>query len=217
MALLAPSLLSADFLRLDRACDFINRSACDWLHLDIMDGVFVPNLSYGFPVVEAVAKTVRKPLDAHLMMVEPQRYIERFAQIGVQYLSVHYEASAHLHRLVQQIKDCGMKAGVALNPHTPVSVLEDLLPCLDYVLLMSVNPGFGGQKFIDRTYAKIARLQAARAERQYAFLIEIDGGVGLDNAAQIVGAGADVLVAGHAIFRTADPFKTAESFHSLLL
>lgn len=217
MALLAPSLLSADFLRLDRACDFINRSACDWLHLDIMDGVFVPNLSYGFPVVEAVAKAVRKPLDAHLMMVEPQRYIERFAQIGVQYLSVHYEASAHLHRLVQQIKDCGMKAGVALNPHTPVSVLEDLLPCLDYVLLMSVNPGFGGQKFIDRTYAKIARLQAARAERQYAFLIEIDGGVGLDNAAQIVGAGADVLVAGHAIFRTADPFKTAESFHSLLL
>lgn len=198
--LLAPSMLSADFGNLNADVELVNTGAADWFHLDIMDGVFVPNISYGFPVVKAMAKKARKPLDAHLMIIDPDRYLSNFQELGVEWLSVHYEACTHLHRTIQAIKGLGMKAGVALNPHTPVVLLEDILQDLDYVLLMSVNPGFGGQSFIEHSYQKISRLKEMITRQGANCLIEIDGGVTTKNARALESAGADILVAGSAVF-----------------
>lgn len=205
--ILAPSMLSADFGNLDKEVEMVNRSEADWFHLDIMDGVFVPNISYGFPVVKAVAKQAKKPLDAHLMIVEPDKYLSNFKESGVEWLSVHYEACPHLHRSVQAIHKLGMKAGVALNPHTPVSLLEDILCDLDYVVVMSVNPGFGGQSFIENSFHKIARLKEMILCKNYRCLIEVDGGVTVNNAGALATAGADILVAGSAVFGAADPHE----------
>ncbi|MEG0517790.1 MAG: ribulose-phosphate 3-epimerase [Bacteroidales bacterium] len=198
--LLAPSMLSADFGNLNADVELVNSGAADWFHLDIMDGVFVPNISYGFPVVKAMAKKAHKPLDAHLMIIDPDRYLTNFQELGVEWLSVHYEACTHLHRTIQAIKGLGMKAGVALNPHTPVVLLEDILQDLDYVLLMSVNPGFGGQSFIEHSYRKITCLKEMIAKQGANCLIEIDGGVTTKNARALESAGADILVAGSAVF-----------------
>ncbi len=203
--LIAPSLLSADFGNLAGAVELIERSKADWYHVDVMDGVFVPNISFGMPVMEFLARTTNKPLDVHLMIVEPERYIDAFAALKTNVLTVHYEASRHLHRTLQQIRQAGMKAGVALNPHTPVEVLEDVLDCLDLVLIMSVNPGFGGQSFIPRSLDKIKRLHSLRKNSNANFLIEVDGGVKDENAAALVEAGADVLVAGNFVFKAPDP------------
>ncbi len=205
---LAPSVLSADFGNLQRDIEMINSSEADWFHVDIMDGVFVPNISFGFPVMKAVQKHAKKPLDVHLMIVQPERYFQEFKDAGAEILSIHYEASTHLHRSLQNIKQLGMKAGVALNPHTPVSVLEDTIDDIDLVLLMSVNPGFGGQKFIENTYKKIAQVKELILRSNSTALIEIDGGVSESNAAKLVSAGADVLVAGNAVFSTPDPLST---------
>ncbi|MBR5856836.1 MAG: ribulose-phosphate 3-epimerase [Bacteroidales bacterium] len=205
--IVAPSMLSADFGNLDKDVEMVNQSEAGWFHLDIMDGVFVPNISYGFPVVKAMAKKAKKPLDAHLMIVDPDRYLNQFKDMGVEWLSVHYEACTHLHRTIQAIHNLGMKAGVALNPHTPVSLLEDILCDLDFVCLMSVNPGFGGQSFIEHSVAKIKRLKEMIVENNYNCLIEVDGGVTTKNAAMLAEAGADVLVAGSAVFGAADPFE----------
>ncbi len=206
--LISPSLLSANFLDLRTDLEMINRSEADWLHLDIMDGVFVPNISFGFPVINAVAKVCKKPLDVHLMIVHPENYIKQVADTGAFMMNVHYEACTHLHRTVQEIHAAGMKAGVTLNPATPVCVLEDIICDVDMVLLMSVNPGFGGQKFIDGTTAKVVRLRKLIAESGSNALIEIDGGVNGDTAPQLVAAGADVLVSGSYIFKAADPVAT---------
>lgn len=206
--LIAPSLLAADFGNLQRDIEMVNGSDADWFHLDIMDGVFVPNISYGMPVMEAMRKHATKPLDVHLMIVDPDRYITTFRDLGAAVLTVHYEACTHLHRTVQAIQQAGMKAGVALNPHTPVEVLQDVLHDVDLVLVMSVNPGFGGQKFIERTYAKLERLRAMMASAGAACLVEVDGGVGMGNARKLADAGADVLVAGNAVFSSADPLAT---------
>lgn len=203
--LVAPSLLAADFSNLQAAVDLVNRSDADWLHIDIMDGVFVPNISYGFSVVEPVGKISKKPLDVHLMIVHPERYIERFREAGAENITVHAEACTHLHSTIQQIKATGASAGVAVNPHTPVSYLEDILEDLDLVLIMSVNPGFGGQKFIYRTLHKIRQLREEVRSRNLQTLIEVDGGIGLQNAEVILKAGADVLVAGSSVFNAADP------------
>ena len=203
--LLAPSMLSANFGELDKSVELVNEGAADWLHLDIMDGLFVPNISYGFPVVKAIAKRARKPLDAHLMIVDPDRYIDTFAACGVEYLSVHYEACNHLHRTIYHIKDKGMKAGVAINPHTPVDNLKEVLSDADFFLIMSVNPGFGGQSFIPNAVSKVKRLRQMLQECGSGALIEVDGGVGVQNAAQLCAAGADILVAGSAVFGAADP------------
>ena len=205
--LVAPSLLSADLNHLGRDVEMINNSLADWFHLDIMDGVFVPNISFGFPLVEAVKKLSKKPLDVHLMIVEPDRYISWFRESGADILSVQIEACKHLHRTVHAIRDEGMKAGVVLNPHTPVGSLEDIITDVDLVLLMSVNPGFGGQRFIENTYEKIRQLKALILKKQSTALIEIDGGVGFENAAKLVEAGADVLVAGNAVFSAPDPLQ----------
>ena len=203
--LIAPSLLAADFTRLDRDVAMVEQSRADWLHLDVMDGRFVPNISFGMFIVQAIRKISAKPLDVHLMIVEPERYIEQFRAAGADIITVHYEACHHLHRTLQQIKDTGAKAGVALNPHTSVELLEDVLEDLDLVCIMSVNPGFGGQKFIYRSIPKIARLRQMAEERNLYPLIEVDGGVGLQNAEKILQAGADVLVAGSSVFGAENP------------
>jgi ribulose-phosphate 3-epimerase len=215
MALIAPSLLSADFLHLEEECNMLNNSSADWFHLDIMDGRFVPNLSFGLPVVEHIKKVTKKPLDVHLMIVEPEKYAEDFKKAGADILTVHYEACVHLHRNIQQIKSLGMKAGVALNPHTPVELLENILEDIDVVLLMSVNPGFGGQQFIPQTIDKIRTLKKMIHAGGSETLIEIDGGVNLENASAIIHTGADVLVAGNAVFKSANPSATIDQLKSL--
>jgi ribulose-phosphate 3-epimerase len=202
---IAPSILSADFANLQHDIEMINRSHADWFHVDVMDGVFVPNISFGMPVVKAVHKHATKPLDVHLMIVDPDRYIKDFKACGAEVLTVHYEACTHLHRTLQAIRNEGMKAGVAINPHTPVSVLTDILCDVDLVLLMSVNPGFGGQSFIENTFVKLSQLKSIREERGLSFLIEIDGGVNDTNAAKLIHAGADVLVAGNYVFAAGNP------------
>ncbi len=203
--ILAPSVLAADFANLRRDVDLINQSDADWFHIDVMDGVFVPNISFGFPVMEAVRRYATKPLDVHLMIIQPERYLDQFALAGASTIIVHYEACTHLHRTLTHIRELGCRAGVALNPHTPVGLLEDVLPVLDQVLVMSVNPGFGGQTFIEHTYAKIRRLKQLIALSDMPILIEVDGGVGPGNAAGLVQAGADALVAGTAVFGADDP------------
>jgi ribulose-phosphate 3-epimerase len=201
----APSLLSADFNNLGRDIEMVNNSEADWFHLDIMDGVFVPNISFGFPLVEHIAKLAKKTLDVHLMIVDPDRYIQRFKEVGANILTVHWEASTHLHRTIAEIKNLGMKAGVSLNPHTPVEHLSEILPELDLVLIMSVNPGFGGQSFIKNSLSKISRLRQVIDSQNLNTLIEVDGGVTEKNAGELYRAGANVLVAGNAVFKSNSP------------
>jgi ribulose-phosphate 3-epimerase len=203
--IVAPSILASDFANLQKEVEMINTSQADWIHVDIMDGVFVPNISMGLPVVEAVKRHAKKPLDVHLMIVQPEKYVEAFQKAGANSISVHIEACPHLHRNVQQIKALGCKAGVAINPHTPIMALYDLIQDIDLVLLMSVNPGFGGQKFIERTYDKIKDLKALIKSRNSNTLIEIDGGVNLQNAKLLMEAGADVLVTGNFVFSSSNP------------
>jgi len=215
--LTAPSVLAADFANLQRDIEMLNSSQADWIHVDIMDGMFVPNISFGFPVVEAIKRYATKPLDVHLMIVEPDRYLKAFADAGATHITVHYEACTHLHRTIQAIKDLGCKAGVALNPHTPVALLEDIITDIDIVLVMSVNPGFGGQKFISNTYKKIKQLKGLSEARNPNLFIEIDGGVNLQNAADLVDAGANVLVAGNFVFSSKDPVQTISSLKEVKL
>lgn len=206
--IIAPSVLAADFTKLSTELEMVNQSEADWFHLDVMDGRFVPNITFGMFIIEAIAKIARKPLDVHLMIVEPEKYIESFRKAGADVITVHYEACPNLHRTIHQIKESGAKAGVALNPHTPVDLLRDVIEDIDLVCLMSVNPGFGGQKFIYRTLNKIRELRAMIDERNASTLIEIDGGVGLQNAESLLQAGADVLVAGSSVFGAKDPVAT---------
>lgn len=213
--LISPSLLAANFLNLQGEMEMINKSEADWLHLDVMDGMFVPNISFGFPVIEAVAKVCKKPLDVHFMIEQPERYIKQTAKTGAMMMNVHYEACVHLHRTIQQIHDAGMKAGVTLNPATPVCLLEDIICDVDMVLLMSVNPGFGGQKFIDEIVAKTRRLRHMIDESGSKALIQIDGGVNAETAPLLVEAGADVLVSGSYIFKAADPIATIHDLKQL--
>ena len=213
--LVSPSLLAANFIDLRSDVDMINRSEADWLHMDIMDGVFVPNISFGFPVLEAVAKVCTKPLDVHFMIVHPEQYIQQTAKIGAMMMNVHYEACKHLHRTVQEIHSAGMKAGVTLNPSTPVSVLEDIIYDVDMVLLMSVNPGFGGQTFIENTIAKVQRLKELILRSGSKALIEVDGGVQEETAPRLVKAGVDVLVSGSYVFKAADPFQKIKELKAL--
>lgn len=204
----APSILAADFANLQRDIEMLNRSQADWIHVDIMDGHFVPNISFGFPVVKAVKQYAQKPLDVHLMITDPDRYLQTFKDAGADHIIVHYEACIHLHRTIHAIKDMGCKAGVALNPHTPVALLDDIIEDMDIVLIMSVNPGFGGQKFIENTYKKIRELSNMADGRNPNLYIEIDGGVDLQNAPQLIAAGANVLVAGNFVFSAKDQLGT---------
>ena len=214
--LIAPSILSADFGNLQKDIEMINNSQADWFHIDIMDGVFVPNISFGFPVLKHIQKHAKKPLDVHLMITEPDRYLERFRDHGAHVISVHYEGCTHLHRTVQAIKKLGAKAGVVLNPHSPVSLLEEIIPDVDLVMLMSVNPGFGGQSFIEGTLGKIRQLRDLLRRKQTDALIEVDGGVSLQNAPLLVEAGAQVLVAGNTVFGSPDPVKTIADLKNIV-
>jgi ribulose-phosphate 3-epimerase len=215
MPIIAPSLLAADFLHLQNECDMLNKSEAEWFHLDVMDGRFVPNISFGLPVIEQIRTATKKVCDVHLMIVEPEKYVEAFKNAGADNLAVHIEASLHLHRTIEQIKSLGMKAGVAVNPHTPISSLSDIIHEIYLVNLMSVNPGFGGQKFIQHTIEKIKLLRKMINEKGLNVLIEIDGGVTEDNAQSIIEAGADVLIAGSTVFKSADPIATIAKLKSI--
>lgn len=212
---IAPSLLAADFLNLQKEVEMINNSEADWLHMDIMDGVFVPNISFGFPVLDAVKPILKKPMDVHLMIVEPQKFVKEVAEAGAYMMNVHYEACTHLHRTIGAIKEAGMKAGVTLNPHTPISLLEDIIQDLDMVLLMSVNPGFGGQRFIEHSVNKTARLKEMIRTKGLDTLIEVDGGVNLETGKRLLEAGADVLVAGSLVFSSPDPIQTIKELKEM--
>ena len=214
--LIAPSILAADFGNLERDCKMINKSNADWFHIDIMDGVFVPNISFGMPVLESINKHAIKPLDVHLMIVDPDRYIKKFSDLNAEILTVHFEVCNHLHRSIQEIKNNGMKAGVALNPHTPVAVLDSIIKEVDLVCLMSVNPGFGGQKFIRNTFEKISELKKLIELKKSNAIIEIDGGVTDENAKQLIEVGAHVLVAGSYIFKSNDPLTTITNLKSII-
>lgn len=213
--LIAPSLLSADFTHLGADLEMLNRSQADWVHVDVMDGKFVPNISFGQPIIRQIRKMTSKPLDVHLMIVEPERYFLSFKECGADLLSIHLEASVHLHRSITEIKSLGMKAGVVLNPHTPVSLLEEIISEVDFVLLMSVNPGFGGQKFIETTYEKISGLKDLILKKSSNALIEVDGGVSLANASRLIECGTDILVAGNTIFSSPDPEQTIRELKSI--
>lgn len=213
--IIAPSVLSADFANLGRDIEMINQSEADWFHVDVMDGVFVPNISFGFPIIKSLQKLATKPLDVHLMIVQPERYIKDFKAVGADILSVHYEACTHLHRTLYAIKEEGMKAGVAINPHTPIHLLKDIIKDIDLVCMMSVNPGFGGQKFIEQTYTKCADLKAMIMASQSNCIIEIDGGVNEHTAPKLLDAGADVLVAGNYVFASSNPIETIASLKKL--
>ena len=212
---ISPSLLSADFLNLQSDVEMLNNSEADWIHCDVMDGVFVPNISFGFPILEQVNKMATKPLDVHLMIVQPEKFIQQVKDVGAYMMNVHYEACTHLHRVVGAIHDAGMKAGVTLNPHTPIELLEDIIQDLDMVLLMTVNPGFGGQKFIEHSLSKVSRLRKMIDSKNLETLIEVDGGVNLSTGKQLLDAGADVLVAGNAVFGAPDPTKMIKELKNL--
>jgi ribulose-phosphate 3-epimerase len=214
--LVSPSLLAADFGNLEKEVKMVNRSQSDWIHLDIMDGLFVPNISFGFPVIEYIKKIAQKPLDVHLMIVDPDRYLKRFHEAGAAVLTVQYEACVHLHKTVCEIRELGMKAGVAINPHTPVALLKNILPYIDMVLIMTVNPGFGGQSFIMESYNKISELRSMIDSGGYEVLIEVDGGIDTNNAAKLINTGVNVLVAGSSVFGSPDPIETIRILKNLV-